>query len=103
MKIELDEKDKRFINRINEDLNNKESIPLFVGQIDKDYFIKFTCKDVAKANAFVMAFMNNNNSDALLNDYGVEIKALNYCFGDNKITEIKNKVQEFINELDGMT
>ena len=101
MKIEFDENDYNYINKINEDLSNGENIPLFISQLGKRYSIEFEAVDIAKANAFVMEFMNPNNEKIQhLRDLGIDIKAIKYDQGRSRIEELKRYLTSMIEQLD---
>lgn len=102
MKIELDKKDINFINRINEDLSNGENVPIYINNIGKDYYLNFKCLDIAKANAFIMYFMHPNNTKEIEEKFGIQINSINYCDGDNKLSELKSYLREFLNKLDNI-
>lgn len=100
MKVELEDKDLSYINRINADLNNGENIPLFINQVGKEYYIKFVCNDIAKANNFIMDLIMNPDNKENEEKFGVQFISLNYYHGDDKISTLKSKLQSFIDELD---
>ena len=104
MKIEFDEKDLSFIEKINEDLKDRERIPLFIGEVGKRYYIEFTCEDIAKANAFSMMFMNPNTEKVqeLKEKFGITVNCISYCSGDSKIGEFKHYLQRMLQELEQM-
>ena len=97
MKIEFDEKDREYIDRINKDLEAGEDIPLFINQVGNTYYINFTCTDVAKANAFVMEFLRPRGN---MEEFGIHVNSLNFCEGDNKVYQLKEYLQNFLNQLD---
>jgi hypothetical protein len=102
MKIEMEENDINYIERVNTDLANGESIPLFINKKDGEYYIKFVCDDVAKANNFVMDLIMKCDNKENEDKFGVHFLSLNYCHGDDKIASLKSRLQSFINELDNM-
>lgn len=104
MKIEFDENDLSYIEKINEGLKAGEQIPLFIGEKGKRYYIEFICEDIAKANAFAMMFMNPNNEKILeLRDkLGITVNCISYCSGDSKREELKNYLQRMLQELEQM-
>jgi len=102
MQFVLDEKDNSFIERLNRDLQNNENVPLFVNNIGKNYYINFTCEDIAKANLFILTLMQSANSEYLKDTLGITINSINYCHGDNKIAELKDMLTSFIERLDNM-
>lgn len=102
MKIELEEEDLKYIQSINNDLSAGEDIPLFINEPQKRYFIEFTCEDVARANAFVMMFMNPNIGKVkeLREKFGITVNAISYCRGDTKLNELKQYLQSFLQTLE---
>lgn len=104
MKIEFDENDLNYIEKINEDLKAGEKIPLFVGTVGKRYFIEFTCEDIAKANAFAMMFMNPNIEKVkeLKDKLGITVNCINYCSSDSKREELKRYLEKILYELEQM-
>ena len=91
MKIEFDESDLSYIEKINEVLRAGEQMPLFINTVGKRYFIEFTCEDIAKANALVMMFMNQNTEKVqeLKDKFGITVNCISYCSGDSKREEFK--------------
>lgn len=104
MKIEFDENDLSYIEKINEDLKASEQIPLFIGTVGKRYFIEFTCEDIAKANAFAMMFMNPNTEKVqeLKEKLGITVNCISYCSGDSKLEEFKRYLEKMLHELEQM-
>lgn len=104
MKIELDEKDLKYIQNINEGLSNGENLPVFIPEKGKRYFIEFTCEDVAKANAFAMMFMNPNPEKVteLREIFGITVNCISYCNGDSKLSELKQYLQSFLQSLENI-
>ena len=104
MKIEFDENDLSYIEKINEDLKTGEQIPLFVGTVGKRYFLEFTCEDIAKANAFAMMFMNPNAEKLkeLKEKLGITVNCISYYSGDTKREELKHYLQRMLQELEQM-
>lgn len=102
MKIEFDENDLNYIEKINEDLKAGEQIPLFIGTKGKRYYIEFTCEDIAKANAFAMMFMNPNAEKVqeLKEKLGITVNCISYCSGDSKRGELKHYLQRMLQELE---
>lgn len=102
MKVDIEERDMNYINRVNADLDKGENVPLFINKKGKEYYIKFVCDDVAKANNFVMDLIMRQDNKENEEKFGVHFLSLNYCHGDDKIERLKSKIQEFINELETM-
>ena len=101
MKIELEESDINYINRVNEDLDARlNSIPLLCNEINKNYNINFTCLDRAKANSFILGLCSPHMAKEIEEKFGIRINSINYCHGDNKLTELKDYLQTFLNELE---
>jgi hypothetical protein len=106
MKVVLDEKDLSLIERINEDINNGENIPLFINRNDDFvYTFEFRCTDIARANLFANLLMNNNlNKEAkeFQETFGIDVICLNYSKGDSKIRELKSHLKNLLDELERM-
>lgn len=100
MKFELEEKDKNYIDRVNEDLDSGENPPLFIGKLIKEYTFKFKCTDIAKANLFVSIFMNPDYTNLINEIFGIEILSLNYNGLEGERNRVKKILQDCINELD---
>lgn len=102
MRIEFDENDLRYIERINEGLKAGEQIPLFIGTVGKRYFIEFTCEDIAKANAFAMMLMHPSAEKVqeLKEKLGITVNCISYCSGDSMKQELKKYLEKMIHELD---
>ena len=102
MKIELEEKDINYINRVNEDISNGELPPLFVNEVGRDYFINFKCLDRAKANSFILSLLNPARSKEMEEKFGIQFNSLNYCEGDNKIATLKEYLRSFLDTLENI-
>ena len=101
MEFVVTDKGKHFIDGINKDLEAGENIPLLVPEKDRNYFINFTCTDVAKANLFAYTLMYNRNID-LEEVLGIRVNSFNYCQGDSKVGELKDYLRAFLDRLDRM-
>lgn len=99
MKFELEEKDKKYIDKINEDLNSGETPLLFINQLGKEYTFKFMCTDIAKANllASILLARDTNKLNEL---FGIQILSLNYNDLEGERNRVKQILQDCINELD---
>lgn len=102
MKVDIEQGDIDYINKVNADLNKGGNVPLFINTKGKEYYIKFVCDDVAKANNFVMGLIMRQDNKENEEKLGVHFLSLNYCHGDDKIERLKSKLQGFINELETM-
>ena len=101
MRIELSEIDKNNIENINTELEKCNEPPLFINEINREYFINFTCTDIGKANVFVATLLSNTeNSKNIQETLGIRVNSLNYCDGDTKLSILKNKLKEFLEELE---
>lgn len=100
MKIELEGNELDYIDKINKDLSTGNCPPLFVNQIGKEYYINFTCLDLAKANNFIMELLRPAN--IYDNITGIHVNSINYCHGDNKITELKSYLKSFLDQLENI-
>lgn len=100
MKIELDNKDINYINCINEDLSKGESIPLFIYNKDTKYNLEFTCNDIAKANAFVMYFMDSINKVELQEKLGITVTSIKYDRNYDALMKVRDFLQNMIDNID---
>lgn len=105
VKIELDEKDKNLIDKINRDLDDGvENLPVFINA-KRNYSVSFDVTDIAKANNFIYEVVmcpdreRNKQIEDLL---GVSFTSINYSTGDVKLSELKQKIKEFLHELDAI-
>ena len=101
MKFELEEKDKNYIDRINEDLNSGETPLLFINQLGKEYTFKFMCTDIAKANLFASMLLGEN-VDKLNKMFGIEVLSLNYNCLEGERDRVKQILQDCIDKLDSI-
>lgn len=97
MKIEFEEKDNIFIDNINKELNNENKLALFIDKKDRNFYLEFTCTDVAKANAFLMYFMINASCKELEEKFGIRLSSLKYSLANTN--ELKDRLQSIIDEL----
>lgn len=103
MKFIMEEKDEGYINNVNEYLSNPEEyLPILIHKVGSEYYLNFTCTDVAKANNFILTLLSPNNREYIEETLGVNINSLNYCHGDNKLHELKAYLQNFINAIDNI-
>jgi hypothetical protein len=100
MKIELDKGDIDYINKINASIEAGDKIPTFINEVGKEYYLRFEANDIAKASAFIMYFMHPNKSQEILDEFGIDIKSIDFAPGGNKIANLKNLLQDFIEKLD---
>lgn len=99
MKIEFENGDLDYIERVNTDIINcTNDIPLLIKK-GKTYYINFTCKDAAKANAVILELMNSSYN-GLEETTGMQINSLNLCNGDEKVGELKDLLKSFMERLD---
>ena len=99
MKIEFNENDLDYMERINADIRNgTRNVPLFMNEGDT-YYINFTCKDVAKAHTFIIDLIQSLNN-GLSESVGIEVNSVNLCEGDTKISELKDLLKSFMERLD---
>lgn len=102
MKILLEERDINYINRVNEDLANGELPPLFMNEVGKDYYINLTCLDIAKANSFILDLCAPAKVEEMEEKFGIRFNSINYCHGDNKLIELKDYLQRFLDDLNNV-
>lgn len=102
MKFEFDESDLKRIKNINDDLKEGKEPMLLVYNEGKDYFINFSCVDVAKANNFIGMLLcpNKEIQNDIEEKFGIRINSLNFCEGDTKISTLKEYLKKFIEDLD---
>lgn len=96
MKIAYNDRDNDYVKKVNDAIENNESIPILVNKKDKKYYLEFECEDLGKANAFLYYFMYGNH----IEDTGINVTALNYSIINRD--EINNILQDAIiriNEL----
>ena len=101
MKFELDDKDKKYIDNINKDLNSGVMPPIFINQIGKEYTFKFKCTDIAKANLFASMLLGEN-VDKLNKMFGIEVLSLNYNCLEGERDRVKQILQDCIDKLDSI-
>lgn len=99
MKIVLEESDLKYVDRVNEDLFDGKCPPLIVNEVGKEYYINFTCLDIAKANNFILELLQPH--DIKESTTGIHVNSINYCNGDNKINELKEYLKSFLDQLGG--
>jgi hypothetical protein len=103
MKIELSEIDKENIESINKTIEDGNEPCLFINNVGADYFINFTCTDIAKANIFIATLLSNTeNSKKIQDTLGIKVNSINYCEGDTKIAALKNYLTNFLEMLENM-
>lgn len=100
MRFECDEKDNRYIENVNKDIADGQEISAFVNNVGGEYFINFTCTDVAKANNFILNLLSPSKQDYIEETLGIKVNSLNYCHGDHKIQTLKQYLQSFMEALD---
>ena len=74
MKFIAEEKDKNSTKAINTAFENNKSVPVFLNEKNKKYYLEFTCTDLGKANAFIMNLMSTKYSDNIEENLGIEIR-----------------------------
>ena len=104
MQIILDDKDKSYIDKLNQDLQEGKNIPLFVPK-KRNYSVSFDVLDVAKANAFILGIVMNPTNEKVKEveeNLGIRFTSINYSSGDAKLSELKQYLEEFMNKLNTM-
>jgi len=103
MKFVLDESDQKCIDNINKDLEERGlDVPLFIHRVGQQYYINFTCLDIAKANNFIYELCTHDpkKRKEIEDIAGISINSINFCHGDNKIYELKEYLEDFLKKLD---
>lgn len=101
MKIILEDKDTKYIDLVNKDLENGEEIPLFCGE-KHNYSVSFDVLDIAKANAFVAGIVMTQDTEKIKEIeelIGIRFTFLNFVEG-HKIKALKEMLQNFLFEID---
>ena len=104
MKIEFNEDDLSYIQRVNEDLENGKRPPLFINQIGDTYTFEFKCTDIARANLFAFMMMASHLEEAkeFQKLFGIDVQCINYAKGDSKLNTLKSYLKNFLEELEQM-
>lgn len=97
MKFIAEEKDKKYTKAINTAFENNESVPVFLSEKNKKYYLEFTCTDLGKANAFIMNLMSTSciNTEE---DLGIEVLNVTYSL-DPKIDRAKAILENALREI----
>lgn len=101
MKIVLDEKDNKYIERINYDIENGEEPILFCSE-KRNYSVSFDVIDIAKANNFILEIVMNPNHEhakEIEEKIGIRFTSINYSAGDSKLDELKHYLAEFMERI----
>lgn len=98
MKFIAEEKDKKYTKAINTAFENNESVPVFLSEKNKKYYLEFTCTDLGKANAFIMNLMSPNYSDNIKEKLGIEVLNVTYSL-DPKIDRAKAILENALREI----
>lgn len=93
MKIVLEEKDLKYIDTINDAIKNGQCLPVFIDN-GETFYIQFTVKDVAKANAFVCHIFGPDRKKEIEEDLGLSVNKIGYNEKDTKsiIRNVLDKV-----------
>lgn len=102
MKFELTDQDQSYINKINND-KDKE-IPLFVNELNKEYYFTFIPVDLAKANCFAASLMNPNRDfiEMMEEQCGIKVTAISYVNPEHRATDnIIGVLEDTLRKLKG--
>ena len=102
MDIIMSDKDKIFIDNVNEDLKeNKNECILIANEIGKDYSLNFKVLDIAKANAFLYSIVLQQDTEKLKeirDTIGIEFTSISYGYREKE--RIKSILKDAIREID---
>lgn len=104
MKIEYDESELRSIAKVNDALTNGEDVPLFINELNKEYYLKFKVVDLGKANHFLCQCIAPNAEMAqyMTDSLGIDIRSIDYVNPANsKVNEIVQVLESTIAYLKG--
>ena len=103
MKIEYDDNDKDYMEKVNESINgNGKYVPIIINS-NSFYYIKFKANDYAKANNFILSLLGNSDVSNHMKDmFGIEIDSVYLSNPDSKKNEIAEYLRKVANELEGM-
>lgn len=66
MKIQFEETDRNYIDKVNEAIASGENIPILFKDIGSEISLDITINDIAKANNFILSIMRSANNTGLL-------------------------------------
>lgn len=96
MRIEFDEKDKKYIENMNKYIEDSKN-PTILFEKDKKYYLEITCSDVAKANRFITTLLYH---DEELKDTGIKVTAVHLTPAVKR--ELKESLLHLIDKVDNM-
>lgn len=103
MRIELEDLDKKYIERLRNDIEAGETIP---GLFSKGkYSISFDIIDEAKANCFLsnMVFQSMHNKRIDIEDmFGIHFTSVNFTDTNPTIDNLKEYLKQILEDLDNM-
>lgn len=104
MKFVIEENDKNYIDKVNQDLAENQDIPLFINNVGKSYTLEFESVDIAKANAFVLNMMSSDKEKVkeVEDLLGIKIKAISYDKGSSSLNTLKNYLRNFLDQLESV-
>ena len=102
MQFILEENDIKYIERINQDIDNIKDLPLYLNQYNRKYCIEFECTDIAKANSFVVDLMNPRNEEKLNENLGIRICSIRYDNNRSILDNLKTELRTLLEKLDQM-
>lgn len=97
MKIEFDENDKSYIDKVNDNLSsgNFNDMALISYQKGNRIYIECEVTDVAKANAFFLDAISPRSNE-IFKPVGVEIKHIRFNEDTNNLKKLRNEIQQVI-------
>ena len=101
MKIILEDRDQKYIENVNEDLQALETCPpIPINSLnDKKYAIVFTATDLAKASCFALNMLSSGNRE-IEEALGIHVVELSFEPGHSHIDNLKALLQKTLIELD---
>ena len=98
MKVEFDERTKKYMDDIN---NGVITDALFVADTESTYYIEFKATDLGKANALVAELLKPDTFNAC-RELGIDVNCIALSNPDRKKAAIKQILQNAINDLDNI-
>lgn len=98
MKITLDERDLKFIEKVNSRLETRESQCLYLGTKERPYWLEIEITDIAKANNFVMAMNDPIAKKELDEKCGIGISAICYEKESVMCRRLKERIKKVLEE-----
>lgn len=103
MRIELEDNDKEYIERLRDDIEAGENIP---GLFTKGkYSVSFDIIDEAKANLFLYSMVFKTKQNKILDIeglFGIRFTSVNFSDTDPTINNLKEYLKQVLDDLDNM-